>query len=372
MAPSTVTETLVVQGQNEQSKQKELPTVDEFRRAIPPECFERSLGRSVAYLIWDFAVLAGLYAVVDVFEGFGFGGLLLWYWIMGMFGSSLFCIGHDCGHGTFSEWPWVNAVFGHIAHAPILAPFWPWAKSHRQHHQFTSHIDKDMGHPWVTQENHSSRNWFTRNFSRIPISALFRWNPVYTLIGQPDGSHFWPFSSLFTNNWERMQCVISGSLCAVCFGTALHLSDYSIYNFVKYYYIPVLFQGYWLVMITYLQHQDEEIEVYESGNWHYVKGQMQTIDREYGFGIDSLLHHITDGHVAHHLFFTRIPHYHLPKATEAIRTVLSKYPGAYKRRRNFDFLLEFIRLNLKLEYLIGTGTGLLKYRRAAGDQKKCE
>jgi omega-3 fatty acid desaturase (delta-15 desaturase) len=52
-----------------------------------------------------------------------------------------------------------------------------------------------------------------------------------------------------------------------------------------------------------LQHQDEEIEVYENGTWTYVKGQSQTIDRTYGFGIDKLTHHITNGHVAHHFFF---------------------------------------------------------------------
>lgn len=73
--------------------------------------------------------------------------------------------------------------------------------------------------------------------------------------------------------------------------------DYSVYNFIKYYYVPLLFQGLWMVMITYLQHQDEEIEVYEDKTWNFVKGQVQTIDRYYGFGIDTLLHHITDGHV---------------------------------------------------------------------------
>ena len=50
-------------------------------------------------------------------------------------------------------------------------------------------------------------------------------------------------------------------------------------------------------MITYLQHQDEEIEVYEEGTWNFVMGQSQTIDRTYGFGIDKMLHHITDGMV---------------------------------------------------------------------------
>lgn len=58
------------------------------------------------------------------------------------------------------------------------------------------------------------------------------------------------------------------------------------------------------MVITFLQHKDEEIEAYEDKNWNYVKGQSQTIDRSYGLGIDTLTHHITDGHVVHHLFFT--------------------------------------------------------------------
>jgi hypothetical protein len=48
-------------------------------------------------------------------------------------------------------------------------------------------------------------------------------------------------------------------------------------------------------MITYLQHQDEEIEVYEDSKWNFVQGQSQTIDRYYGFGMDIALHHISDG-----------------------------------------------------------------------------
>lgn len=98
-----------------------------------------------------------------------------------------------------------------------------------------------------------------------------------------------------------------------------------------------------MVMITYLQHQDEEIEVYEEGTWNFVMGQSQTIDRTYGFGMDTMLHHITDGHVAHHFFFTKIPHYHLMEATDAIRKVLAPYKNVYKRRSCYDFLYEFLR-----------------------------
>jgi len=120
-------------------------------------------------------------------------------------------------------------------------------------------------------------------------------------------------------------------------------------------------------MITYLQHQDEDIEVYEEGQWNFVKGQLQTIDRYYGFGIDSLLHNITNGHVAHHFFFTKIPHYHLLEATQAIGKVLEKYPGVYKRQSCYQFVYEFLRLNIKLDCLVGIGRGILMYRAAVND-----
>ncbi|CAD5219034.1 unnamed protein product [Bursaphelenchus okinawaensis] len=345
------------------SSKPKLPTLEEIKNAVPAECFEKDWKKSTFFLIWDLAVIAGLYYIVPYVEQYGgWLGFLTWYYVMGMFLSSLFVVGHDAGHGTYSEYIWLNAIAGHIAHSPILTPYWPWQKSHRQHHQYTSHLEKDRGHPWVTEEEHMDRNWFLQNFAKIPLSGFIRWNPIYTVLGLPDGSHFWPFSKLFKTTEDRIKCVISVACCLTCAYVAFRLCDYSVYNFIKYYYVPLLFQGLWIIMITYLQHQDDEIEVYEEDEWSFVRGQTQTIDRTYGFYIDTLMHHITDGHVAHHLFFTKIPHYHLMEATEAVKKVFQNYPGVYKSQNNFMTLIDFLRLNVRLDYLLGKGTGVLRYR----------
>lgn len=78
------------------------------------------------------------------------------------------------------------------------------------------------------------------------------------------------------------------------------------------------------VAIFYLSAQ-----TFDDADFHFATAAMETVDRQYGWGIDDAHHNITDGHVAHHLFFTKIPHYNLKKATAAIRPTLEKL-GVYR------------------------------------------
>ena len=154
---------------------------------------------------------------------------------------------------------------------------------------------------------------------------------------------------------------------------AFVLCDYSFYNYIKYYWVPLSFQGLMMVVITYLQHQDENVEVYEHDEWNFVRGQTQTIDRRYGFGLDTVMHHITDGHVAHHFFFTKIPHYNLLDATEPIKKLLEPYkntPYGYKCETNYDFLFRYFTFNVTLDYLTHKRKGVLQYRVGVEKDRK--
>lgn len=67
--------------------------------------------------------------------------------------------------------------------------------------------------------------------------VVFSWDPIYTVLGLPDGSHFWPYSRIFKNNKERVKCVISGIVATVCTSVAFYLCDFDPYTFIKYYWV---------------------------------------------------------------------------------------------------------------------------------------
>ncbi|EYC13546.1 hypothetical protein Y032_0043g777 [Ancylostoma ceylanicum] len=70
-------------------------------------------------------------------------------------------------------------------------------------------------------------------------------------------------------------------------------------------------------------------------------------------------------HVAHHFFFTKIPHYNLLDATESIKKVLEPLkdtPYGYKSETNYDFFFKYLWSNIRLDYLIHKSKGVLQYR----------
>ena len=69
------------------------------------------------------------------------------------------------------------------------------------------------------------------------------------------------------------------------------------------YLAPYLCFSWWLFAVAVAAAPTpEDTEDVAEGEWEYVLGGLQTIDREFGFGVDEATHHITDCHVAHHMF----------------------------------------------------------------------
>lgn len=340
------------------SKALNLTKIREF---IPKEAFEKSIIKSTGYMIWDYACWLGVTFFVyqlrhsSTWETIPFWQQtainILFFNIAGFFMWCMFVIGHDCGHGTFSDYPLLNDILGHVTHGSILVPFYPWQLSHRRHHMYHNHITKDYSHPWYTPERFEQPDekiakfmdqygWFRGLF------PFFGW-AVY-LFGMPDGSHFFPFLC-FPFSTQRMwrespiievfKCLFSTSI-VIAYAYGIYCFFGQDFNEMCYYHLyPGVMCGWWLVCVTYLQHHEDDTLVYDDSNWKFVDSAFETVDRKFGWGIDTLHHHITDGHVVHHLFYTKIPHYNLPIATKALKDYmhLNGLGHLYKMQYSFDF-----------------------------------
>lgn len=322
---------------------------------------------SLAYMAWDFGVVVALGACYSWFASFGLPGLVVYWNLQGFFLWALFVVGHDCGHGSFSRLGWINDVCGHICHAPLMVPYWPWQLSHRLHHTNHNHLTNDTSHPWLTEAQEAEMNLLHLFLLHSPWAALFKYTVIYLALGRRDGSHFSPWSKLFPTLELQVKCGVSTAVC-VAFAAWLYGrvgGDLAI--LASMYFAPLAVFNFWITMVTYLQHHSEGTEVLEDGAWTFVRGALETVDRPYGRPIDVLAHHITDGHVVHHFFPTAIPHYHLEKATAAVASYLGER-GLYKKiDTTWTFVAQFARLSDRLRGLERTpgAVGVFRYKAPA-------
>ena len=299
-----------------------LPSLDELRSYIPEECFKVDTPISTVYLLLFALLLASsiwVYPYCESTIGFllycSFYGTVMW---------SVFCIGHDCGHSVFSSSTLVNDVVGHFTHGFRLVPYWPWALSHHHHHIGHNHVENDFSHFWCTPELRSKMNILGRLIAESNLVLLLL-TPInfalYLYPGFGDGTHLFPWGDL----WKRTSGGMRERLRGVASSVVVFLISGALYQFGLgwAYFGPWFVYNSWLFIVTYMQHHRSDALVYGDESWTFVKGAFQTVDRVMGLGSDYFTLCITSDHLVHHLFFRGIPHYHLRKATLALRSGLS-------------------------------------------------
>lgn len=305
---------------SDSSTRETLPfALKDLKQAIPDHCFQPSLGRSLAYLGRDLGLVAGLYALAAYIDSWWF--IPVFWLLQGTMFWALFVVGHDCGHGSFSKYPWLNHAIGHFCHTPILVPYHGWRISHRTHHANTGNVDTDESWYPISADDYQKMPWAQK---LVRFNLLLLAYPIYLFKRSPgrQGSHFNPNSPLFRPS-ERGDVLTSSFLWGLMvFALGLIATQWGLGFLVKYYVGPYLVFVMWLDLVTYLHHTEQDIPWYRSGEWYFLKGALSTIDRDYGW--INHLHHDIGTHVAHHIFST-IPHYHLKEATEAIKPVLGDF-----------------------------------------------
>jgi len=298
-------------------------TLSQIRAAIPKRCFEKSAARSVYYLIQDLAILAVLYQARPYFcFAWWAPTRFIWWNLVGFFGWSLFVVGHDAGHGSFSKSPTLNFVLGHVAHTPLLVPFVGWQSSHRKHHLNHNHVEND--HSWKPLNRTDYLDFMSGTLSKFfrCTYGLLLIYPLYLLSSTGDhvsGNHFNPFDRKLFDSSQTLPAAFS-TVCIVAWLGFL-FSTWDVLTLLDAYFVPYLIFAAWLSLVTYLQHTDPLGVYYRDGEWTYLKGALSTIDRSYG-SVINYFHHNIETHVVHHILFTSIPHYHLKEATAAVRPLL--------------------------------------------------
>ncbi|XP_024536363.1 omega-3 fatty acid desaturase, chloroplastic-like [Selaginella moellendorffii] len=298
-------------------------TIAEVRAAIPSHCWNKSLGRSLSFLARDLAGVAILACVAGYFDHW-----LVWpaYWIaQGTLFWALFVIGHDCGHGSFSDNKDVNTVVGHFVHSFILVPYHGWRISHRTHHQNHGHADNDESWSPMTESMYKSSPPL-KLVARFQLPWPLLVFPFYLVKRTPgkDGSHFHPESPLFKPS-ERGDVLTSTACWTVMLAILIALTiRIGPLWMLKLYFVPYVIQIMWIAGVTYMHHHGhyQKVPWYRGKEWNYIRGGLSTIDRDYG--LFNNIHHDIGTHVVHHLF-PQIPHYHLIEATKAIKPILGKY-----------------------------------------------
>jgi len=161
------------------------------------------------------------------------------------------------------------------------------------------------------------------------IMFLFGW-PAYLIcnIGGRDygkfTNHFNPNSPIF-NRSHFNQVLLSDFGIIFTIGILIYVSYiYSFTSMICYYGFPLLMVNFWLILYTYLHHTDLALPHFRSEKWNWIQGALSTVDRDYGFILNTLHHNIGNTHILHHLFST-IPHYHAVEASNAIKPILGDY-----------------------------------------------
>lgn len=298
-------------------------SLGQIRAAIPKLCWERSIVRSFSYVGRDVTIVVALACVTAYLDSW-----FLWpfYWIaQGTMFWAIFVLGHDCGHGSFSNSKRLNNLVGHIMHSFILVPYHGWRISHRTHHANHGHVENDESWYPMTEAVFKTLNFWAK-CGRLKFPTTLFAYPVYLWTRSPgkDGSHFNPSSDLFDQSeWSE---VTMSTACWLAMGAILTaaVSQFGFLWMLKLYFVPYIINVMWLDAVTYLHHHgyDKKIPWYRGKEWNYLRGGLSTVDRDYGFF--NKIHHDIGTHVVHHLF-PQIPHYHLCEATAAVKSLLGNF-----------------------------------------------
>ncbi|KAF8883956.1 fatty acid desaturase-domain-containing protein [Infundibulicybe gibba] len=355
----------VVQKYNEDELPAYTPmpwSLKEIRAAIPAKFFVRDTRRGLLYfardlllatVAWSLAsyidplfkhsstrqALSPIVAEVSRWAAWG-----VYWWFQGLIFTGIWVIGHECGHGAFSDHKWVNDIIGFVTHSFLWTPYFSWKISHHRHHSNHASMERDEVYVPKTRSDlglpaHHEGLDYEELLGDTPIYTLYMLIrqqvlafPAYLLFnvsGQKTypkwTNHFDPNSILFTKAQRNAVIMSNLGIGAMVWGVSYSSSIWGASEVTKFYGIPWLCVSHWFIMITYLHHTDPIMPHYRGKEWNFQRGAAATVDRPVlGWQGRFLLHDVAHFHVIHH-FFPKMPFYHGPEATQHLKAFIGDH-----------------------------------------------
>lgn len=366
-------------------------TINDIIKAIPKECFNSSLLKSLSFVFRDiffmlfFGYIAQTYIPSIESTFYRTISWTIYINLMALPVTGLWILAHECGHQSFSKYGYLNDFIGWILHSYSLNPYFSWKFSHKKHHKNNGHLRKDMAFVPSTLEEWKSKrgiDWLSEIAEDSPISSIttlliqqivgFQTYLLIDATGQPhpelqdkwykqfQASHFNPTAPLFDKG-DFWYIVISDiGIVIQCTILYFWIQIFGWFNFFVHWFIPYLLVNHWVVFITYLQHTDVTVPRYSDKEWTFARGAGATIDREFGFVGWFFFHDLIETHVLHH-YCGRIPFYNARIATEAIRPIL----GIHYRYSN-ENMFSMIWKSLRWCEFVQGDNGVLMFRNHNG------
>ncbi|KAG6887660.1 hypothetical protein C0995_013685 [Termitomyces sp. Mi166 len=391
-------------------------SLKEIRAAIPSKYFVRDTSRGLLYFARDVLMAAVVWSLATAIDPYfkqtatrelltpvgaevaRWTAWSIYWWFQGLIFTGIWVIGHECGHGAFSDHKIVNDVLGFITHTFLWTPYFSWKISHHRHHSNHASMERDEVYVPKTREDLGIPNEaeghtidYDEYFGDTPIYTLYmlirqqliafpaylrkfyalyylrfttRSNSwaVFNVSGQKNypkwTNHFdrkCSFSTVLISNLIRSEYTANSILFTkaqrnavilsnigiafMVWGVSYGCSTFGTANVIKYYGIPWLEVTHWFIMITYLHHTAAELPHYRGKEWNFQRGAAATVDRNFlGWQGRFFLHDVAHYHVIHH-FFPKMPFYHGPDATQHLKAFIGDH-YAYSNKPVFQALWE--------------------------------
>lgn len=302
-----------------------LDSLSKIIRKIPRQCFVKDPVKAYGYLARDLALVAVLTTAILVVSSWWLAPILSL--VLGCVLTGLFVLGHDAGHGSFSDSPRVNRIVGHLTSIIVLWPYDVWRLSHDHHHRWTHHAKNEIAWRPLTVEQYSRlAPWQRRAYHLSRTSGAFFASILFQLFYIQDARR-----GLFFAKEDAPKLRFSMRL-AFAFAVAYFaLAAWAggLYGVVFLFLVPQLVYQFWLSTFTLLHHTSPENRLMPEGEWSPGKAQLtMSVQIHFPAWVDWLTHDIS-WHVPHHVS-VGIPHYRLREAHRALRSAYPKYVQEHK------------------------------------------